>query len=66
MRGRVLSLWGMIVRACPASGALALGAAGEVLGLRAPTIAAMLLSLLVVAWGLRQLPAMVAELEQRR
>jgi hypothetical protein len=56
----------MIVRACPASGALALGAAGEVLGLRAPTIAAMLLSLLVVAWGLRQLPAMVAELEQRR
>lgn len=66
MRGRVLSLWGMIVRACPASGALALGAAGEVFGLRAPTIVAMLLSLLVVAWGLRRLPAMVAVLEQRR
>ncbi|MFC7539457.1 hypothetical protein ACFQU2_08305 [Siccirubricoccus deserti] len=29
MRGRVLSLWGLIVRACPATGALALGAAGK-------------------------------------
>src|SRR4051812_9023927 len=36
MRGRVLSLWGMITRACPATGALALGAAGEAFGLRLP------------------------------
>lgn len=66
MRGRVLSLWGMITRACPASGALALGAAGEVFGLRWPTLAAMLLALLVVAWGLRRLPRMAAVLEGDR
>ncbi|MDN3563786.1 MFS transporter [Paeniroseomonas aquatica] len=66
MRGRVLSLWGMITRACPASGALALGTAGEFLGLRLPTILAMLASLLVVAWGLKRLPVMVAVLEGRR
>ncbi|SDB47718.1 MFS transporter [Belnapia rosea] len=65
MRGRVLSLWGMIVRACPASGALALGAAGEIFGLRWPTIAAMLVALLVFAWGWSRKPVMVAELETR-
>ncbi len=65
MRGRVLSLWGMIVRACPASGALALGVAGEFLGLRWPTIGAMLAALLVVGWGWRRKPAMVAALETR-
>jgi MFS family permease len=63
MRGRVLSLWGMITRACPASGALVLGAAGEIFGLRLPTFVAMLLSLLVVVWGLRRLPRMAAALE---
>jgi hypothetical protein len=66
MRGRVLSLWGMIVRACPASGALALGASGEVFGLRGPTILAMLAALLVVLWGVRRMPAMVRSLEGRR
>ncbi len=63
MRGRVLSLWGMIVRACPACGAVALGTAGELFGLRLPTLAAMLLALAVCAWGLRRLPRMAAELE---
>jgi predicted MFS family arabinose efflux permease len=66
MRGRVLSLWGMIVRACPASGALALGAAGEVFGLQWPTFVAMLLALLVFAWGLRRLPRMAEVLEGDR
>ena len=65
MRGRVLSLWGMITRACPASGALALGTAGEVFGLRWPTTAAMLAALLVAGWGWRRKPAMVASLETR-
>ncbi|WP_084112271.1 MFS transporter [Belnapia moabensis] len=65
MRGRVLSLWGMITRACPASGALALGTAGEVFGLRWPTVAAMLAALLAVAWGWQRKPAMVASLETR-
>lgn len=66
MRGRVLSLWGMITRACPAAGALALGAAGEVFGLRLPTILAMLAALLAVGWGLGRLPAMARALEGRR
>ena len=53
--GRVLSLWGLITRACPALGALVLGGLGEVLGLRLPTMLAMLLALGVLAWGLRRL-----------
>ncbi len=65
MRGRVLSLWGLIVRACPALGALALGAAGEVLGLRLPTLVAMALALLVLAWGLSRRRAMETALEGR-
>ncbi|MGD9869129.1 MAG: MFS transporter, partial [Hyphomicrobiales bacterium] len=36
MRGRVLSLFGVIMRGGPAMGALAMGAAGEALGLRLP------------------------------
>ena len=66
MRGRVLSLWGMIVRACPACGALALGAAGELFGLRAPTFTAMALALGVAAWGFGRLPRMAAALEGPR
>ena len=66
MRGRVLSLWGLITRACPASGALALGALGEVFGLRLPTIGAMLIALLVFAVWTRRLPGMVRALEEPR
>jgi predicted MFS family arabinose efflux permease len=64
MRGRVLSLWGLITRACPAAGALCLGAAGEVFGLRGPTLIAAALSALVVAWGMMRLPRMAAALEK--
>jgi MFS family permease len=63
MRGRVLSLWGMITRACPACGALALGTAGELFGLRWPTFAAASVALVVAAWGARRLPRMAAALE---
>lgn len=63
MRGRVLSLWGLITRACPALGALLLGAAGEIFGLRWPTLLVALLSLIAVAWGLARLPRMAPELE---
>lgn len=63
MRGRVLALWGMITRACPAIGALALGTAGEFFGLRLPTFGAVLLTLAVFAWGLRMLPVMTRVLE---
>jgi predicted MFS family arabinose efflux permease len=62
-RGRMLSLWGLITRACPALGALALGAAGEVFGLRLPTLAAAALFLVVFAWGLTRLKRMELELE---
>lgn len=63
MRGRVLSLWGMITRACPALGALLLGAGGEALGLQLPTAAAVLLTFAAFAWGLRMLPGMARVLE---
>jgi len=63
MRGRILSLWGMITRACPALGALMLGASGEVLGLRLPSLAAVALSAIVLAWGLRRLPRIASVLE---
>lgn len=63
MRGRVLSLWGLITRACPALGALILGASGEVFGLVWPTLVAVALSLLVVAWGMARLPRIAAALE---
>lgn len=63
MRGRVLSLWGLITRACPALGALLLGVAGEAFGLRWPTLLAVLMSLLVVAWGMARLPRIAEALE---
>ncbi|MBR0671870.1 MFS transporter [Neoroseomonas soli] len=63
MRGRVLSLWGLITRACPALGALILGGAGELFGLRWPVLLAVALSLVAVAWGLARLPRMAAALE---
>lgn len=63
MRGRIMALWGMITRACPAVGALALGAAGDVFGLRLPTLVAAVLALLVAAWALSRLRRMAAVLE---
>jgi MFS family permease len=63
MRGRMLSLWGLITRACPALGALILGAAGEIFGLRLPALAAVALSLLAVAWGMVRLRRMAEALE---
>jgi MFS family permease len=65
MRGRVLSLWGLITRACPAMGALVLGGLGEAFGLRLPIVAAMLLAFGVFAWGLARLRRMAAALEAR-
>ena len=63
MRGRVLSLWGLITRACPALGALLLGALGEWFGLRWPTLVAVAASLLVVAWSWARLDRIAAVLE---
>lgn len=66
MRGRILSLWGLIVRVFPALGALALGVLGEVFGLRWPTLAAALLALAVFALAMLRLPRMEAALEGPR
>ncbi len=54
MRGRVLALWGLIIRACPALGALGLGALAELIGLRAAVAAASLACLPVWWWGMRR------------
>ncbi|WP_270938517.1 MFS transporter [Falsiroseomonas oryzae] len=62
-RGRMLSLWGLITRACPALGALVLGAAGEAFGLTLPTLAVVVLFLGAFAWGLAKLRRMERELE---
>jgi MFS family permease len=63
MRGRILSLWGLIVRVFPALGALLLGLLAEAFGLRGPTIAAALLALVVFAWGMARQPRIAAALE---
>lgn len=39
IRGRVLSIWGMVLRGVPAAGALAMGAASDWVGLRLPLVA---------------------------
>ena len=55
MRGRVLSLFGLIFRGGPALGALAMGAASEALGRQAPLAAGALLGLAaaVLLWRRR-------------
>nr|WP_281271330.1 MFS transporter [Humitalea rosea] len=63
MRGRILSLWGLITRAFPALGALSLGASGEAFGLRLPTLAASLLALGLMVWGLGKQKQIAAALE---
>ena len=63
MRGRVMSLWALVTRACPALGALALGLAGEALGLRLPTLVAVGLALVVFLWGMSRAGRIAAALE---
>ncbi len=63
LRGRMLALWGVITRACPALGALALGAAGQAFGLVWPVLVGVAMFLGVFAWGLWRLRGMKAALE---
>jgi predicted MFS family arabinose efflux permease len=51
MRGRVLSLYGTIIRGGPALGALAIGAAADYVGLRLPTAIAAVLILGFCGWA---------------
>lgn len=63
MLGRVMSLWGLIVRAMPASGALIFGIASEWLGLRIPVLIAVPIALGVCAWMWFRLPRVAAAME---
>jgi hypothetical protein len=63
MRGRTLALWGLITRACPALGALVLGTAGEVFGMRLPTLIAAGCALLVTIWGVTRMRGWARHLE---
>jgi predicted MFS family arabinose efflux permease len=56
MRGRVLSLFGLIFRGGPALGALVMGVASEAFGLQAPLTVGALLGLLAAAvvWRRRE------------
>ena len=63
MRGRVMSLYGMIGRGAPAIGALIMGAAAEVLGFQTPVIIGALGCLALWLWALRHRDTMAARLE---
>ena len=63
MRGRVMSLYGLIFRGGPAIGALIMGAASEAVGLRWPLAAGVGLALLATAWIWRRRQRMTAALE---
>ncbi|MBY0337666.1 MAG: MFS transporter [Acetobacteraceae bacterium] len=63
MRGRTLSLWGLITRACPALGALVLGTAGEIFGMRWPTLVAVVMALGVAVWAVLGMQRWAAKLE---
>jgi predicted MFS family arabinose efflux permease len=54
MRGRVMSLYGLILRGGPAFGALAMGAAGDLYGLRAPLVVGALLAFGAAVWLFRR------------
>lgn len=60
MRGRVLSLYGVIFRAVPALGTLLMGLASALVGLQAPVIAAALLTACYWIWA-RSTQARVTE-----
>lgn len=63
MRGRVLSIYGLLFRACPALGGLALGYAAEHFGLRAPTIVASIAVLAVTLWAFLRRHVLVETME---
>lgn len=63
MRGRVISIFGMIFRVGPAIGALVMGATAEAFGFQVPLITAGVLLILAWWWANRQAPAMAAVLE---
>lgn len=63
VRGRVLSVYGMIAQAVPSLGTMAMGAAAEHLGLRLPVAAGAVVCLALWAWSWRLRAPMAAALE---
>jgi predicted MFS family arabinose efflux permease len=63
MRGRVLSLYGLIFRGGPALGALAMGVASEGVGLRWPLAAGSVAVLVLLVWAWRRHGAVTAAFE---
>jgi MFS family permease len=63
MRGRVLSIHGMLFRGGPAIGALVIGAASEVPGLRLPTAIAAGLTIVAGLWVWRARAGLAAAME---
>jgi predicted MFS family arabinose efflux permease len=64
MRGRVVALFGMVVRGSPALGALAMGAASEYVGLRWPVAVGAIICLIVWLWSLRRQPRIAEAVEK--
>jgi predicted MFS family arabinose efflux permease len=63
MRGRVLSLFGLIFRGGPALGALVMGVASELVGLQAPLATGALLGVVACALLWRRRQAIAAGLQ---
>jgi MFS family permease len=63
IRGRVMSLYGMIMRGGPALGALLMGALHGVLGLRWPVFGGAMVCLVLWLWAWRRRHLMAAALE---
>ncbi|MFW5678805.1 MAG: MFS transporter [Pseudomonadota bacterium] len=64
MLGRVMSLYGVIFRAGPAAGALAMGALADLSGLRTPFVAGAIISLVACVVVGRRLLGVTATLEE--
>lgn len=63
MRGRVLSLYGLIFRGVPSIGAFFMGAAAEHIGLQIPIIVGALFCIVLWAWVMRNLRQTAGVLE---
>ena len=63
MRGRVMSLYGIIFRGGPAAGALLIGVASEWVGLRWPLAVGCLITLAICAWAWARYGVLSRELE---
>jgi predicted MFS family arabinose efflux permease len=66
MRGRVMALYGMLFRGCPAIGALAFGWIAETQGLRLPLLFGAGIGLCAWIWVMRRRQQIGAALEQGR